>query len=288
MRLGVKAALNDAHVMANLDVDFLEVHLRGDDLPRRLPSLVETFRTIGRSSGLGMVVHAPEFLGPLPAQGLVDLASPDPKQRSMSVSVLEATLELAGAIDAELCVVHPGGIVPQASDPSARGGIERLVGSLEQVRSPSRDHGVRLAVENMPWFYHLKDEGGEGTQRWESTILVGWEDFGPIEGSVDGLTLDVSHGFLHSPEGGMGVLEGFIAHHKERILHLHLSDALPPDHEGLQIGEGAVDLPSVLSAFRGSDLTAVPEIIGGHRRGGLGFKRAIEELRGMMAELGSL
>jgi sugar phosphate isomerase/epimerase len=285
MRLGVKAALNDAHVMAALDVDFLEVHLRRDDLPRHLPSLIETFGSIGRERDLGMVVHAPEFLGSLPAPGLVDPASPDPTRRDMSVAVLEATIDLAREIDAGLCVVHPGGILPQASDPSARGGIERLAGSLEQVRERARDHGIRVAVENMPWFYHVKEEGGVGTQRWESTLLVGWEDFGPIGESVDGLTLDISHGFLHSPEGGMGVIEGFITHHKDRILHLHLSDALPPDHEGLQIGEGAVDLPSVLSAFGRSDITAIPEIIGGHRREGLGFKRAMEELRAVSAHM---
>jgi sugar phosphate isomerase/epimerase len=83
----------------------------------------------------------------------------------------------------------------------------------------------------------------------------------------------------------MEVIDAFIDRHLERILHLHLSDAKPPDHEGLQVGEGDVDMERVLRAFRGMDITAVPEIMGGHRGGGLSFRRALEELRGIEASI---
>ena len=45
------------------------------------------------------------------------------------------------------------------------------------------------------------------------------------------------------------------------------------------MGEGAVDFDAVLRAFLGSDVSAVTEIMGGHRGGGIGFRRALEELR---------
>jgi sugar phosphate isomerase/epimerase len=84
----------------------------------------------------------------------------------------------------------------------------------------------------------------------------------------------------------MEVINVFLEKHRDRILHLHLSDALPPDHEGLQIGEGSVDIGMVIEAFRGREVTAVPEIMGGHRGGGISFKRALEMLRRIEADLG--
>jgi sugar phosphate isomerase/epimerase len=286
MRLGVKAALADADSMAALEVDFLEVHLGLDDLTRRRDALVATFGRIRRERGLGMVVHAPEFMGTATHPALVDLASPDPSARAMSVGLLERTVELAGAIDAGLIVAHPGGIVPEGDAAKAgAGGVERLGGSLDRLRDAAEASGALLTLENMPWFYYVKsDQTGTGRmERWASTLLVDPEGFDPLAGLVDGLTLD---GFLHTPKGGMEVIEGFLSRHGERVLHLHISDARPPDHEGLQLGEGSVDIRSVLRAVVGRDVTAVPEIIGGHRRGGLGFARALEVIRRILDEVG--
>ena len=102
---------------------------------------------------------------------------------------------------------------------------------------------------------------------------------------VDGLTLDVSHGYLYRPKGGMEAIRMFVEQYGDRIRHLHLSDALPPDHEGLQIGEGSVDFHYILDAMKDRDVTAVPEIIGGHRGGGIGFRRALGELRSIQGNL---
>jgi len=295
MRLGVKAALGDASAMAALDVEFLEVHLGIDDLPRRRGPLVATFGRIRRERGLGMVVHAPEFMGPAAHPVLVDLASPDAAVWRLSVGLIERTLDLAQALEASLVVAHPGGIVPPGEARRAGGaggvgggGVGRLRGSLERLHDVAGAAGLALTVENMPWFYNVK--AGEGTpgagasERWVSTLLVEPEGFDPLMDVVDGLTLDVSHGFLHSPEGGMVAIEDFIARHGRRVIHLHLSDAKPPDHEGLQLGEGSVDVRAVVRAFAGRDIGAVPEVIGGHRRGGLGFARALEVLRAMLDE----
>jgi len=289
MRLGVKAALGDAAAMAALDVEFLEVHLGLDDLPRRRDPLVATFGRIRRERGLGIVVHAPEFMGTAAHPVLVDLASPDAAVRRLSVGLLERTLDLARALEATLVVAHPGGIVPQGAAAGAGiGGLDRLRGSLGDIRDVAGEAGVAVTVENMPWFYNVKVGEGMpregGPERWESTLLVEPEAFDPLVDVVDGLTLDVSHGFLHAPEGGMVAIEGFISRHGERVMHLHISDAKPPDNEGLQLGEGSVDLRAVVRAFAGRDLGAVPEVIGGHRRDGLGFARALEVLRAMLDE----
>ena len=285
MRFGAKAALSDAKIMAGLEVDLLEVHLRPEDLPRYRDALVRTFSELRSEGDLDLVVHAPEFMLALGSPILVDLSSPGGTVHAMSVAALEATIAFARDVGASLIVTHPGGILPSGDDPAAKGGVERLRDTLHDLRDLSHGSGIKLSVENMPWFYHMKIVEGEGPHRWASTILVGPDDLDPLVDAVDGMTLDVSHGFLHSPKGGMEIIEAFIARHRDRVLHLHLSDAMPPDIEGLQIGEGAVDFHRVLSAFKGRDVSAVPEILGGHRSGGLSFRRALEELRRIEGEV---
>jgi N-acetylneuraminate synthase len=279
MRFGVKAAIGDARVMADLDVDLLEVHLEAEDLSRRWDLLVGTFRSVREELGHDLVVHAPEFMMTGAGPSLVDLASPDADLRSLSITAVEATIELARELGALLLVTHPGGISPPAEEDAPSAGMDALVDALDHLHDRASEAGTLLTVENMPWFYHHAPlEGGE-VQRWESTILVEPDDMDVLAPHVDGMTLDVSHGFLHNPRGGMEVIEGFIEKHLDRILHLHLSDAQPPDNEGLQVGEGMVDFGAVLGAFKGRAVTAVPEIMGGHRGGGLSFQRALTELR---------
>ncbi len=285
MRYGVKAALTDAWVMAEMDVDLLEVHIGLEDLPRRGESMLSTFRSIRSERGHDLIVHAPEFMMVTGLASLVDPSSPDDALREMSTQMLEAAIRFAGDVGANMVILHPGGIYPSTEDPRARGGIDRLTGSLGELGDLAGDAGVAITLENMPWFYHRKPLDGGQTQRWQSTILVDPEDAGPLMDLVDGLTLDVSHGYLHSPRGGMEVIHRFIDVHGDLIRHLHMSDALPPDHEGLQIGEGKVDFPAILTAFKDRNVTAVPEIMGGHMGGGISFRRALEELRQLEASL---
>jgi len=281
----VKAAFKDARVMADLGVDLLEVHLGLEDLPRHRRMLVETFQAIRRDSGHDLVVHAPEFMMTGAGPSLVDLSSADDALRSLSVTTLEATIDLSEDLEAGLIVAHPGGVMPTVRKGDGSGGLDRLVDTMDHLRGRARDSGTLMTVENMPWYYHHRPMGGGEVQRWESTIMVGPDDMDVLAPHVDGMTLDVSHGYLHSPSGGMEVIDGFIARHGDRILHLHLSDAHPPDHEGLQVGEGLVDMDRIMRAFKGRQVTAIPEIMGGHRGGGLSFRRALEELRRIEADL---
>jgi len=285
MRFGVKAALTDAWVMAEMDVDLLEVHIGLEDLSRRGDSMLKTFHGIRSELGHDLIVHAPEFMMVTGIAALVDPSSPDDGLREMATQMLAGAIRFAGDVGASMVIVHPGGIYPSTEDPRAIGGIDRLAGSLVKLGDLASENDVTITLENMPWFYHRKPVDGGQTERWKSTILVNSEDADRLMDLVDGLTLDVSHGYLHSPAGGMDVVEGFINDHGDHIRHLHLSDALPPDHEGLQIGGGNVDFTTILTAFKDRKVTAVPEIMGGHMGGGISFRRALEELRQLEASL---
>lgn len=60
--------------------------------------------------------------------------------------------------------------------------------------------------------------------------------------------------------------------------HLHLADGYGLDGEGVQFGEGDIDLERILPLFRGFSGTWVPEIWRGHLQNGKGFIQALEYL----------
>jgi N-acetylneuraminate synthase len=63
----------------------------------------------------------------------------------------------------------------------------------------------------------------------------------------------------------------------EKVMHVHASDAVAPDREGLQVGDGEVDF----SVLMGMSVPVLVEIWNGHADGGAGFRVGIERLREM-------
>jgi N-acetylneuraminate synthase len=62
--------------------------------------------------------------------------------------------------------------------------------------------------------------------------------------------------------------------------HLHVADAAGLDGEGLQIGEGDIDIPALCSTLATSAPAAsfIPEIWQGHKDDGQGFWCALDRL----------
>ncbi len=65
---------------------------------------------------------------------------------------------------------------------------------------------------------------------------------------------------------------------RERVKHIHISDALPPTGEGLQIGEGVIDFERIVPEIFKLDVGIIPEVKGGHLNGGEGFGIARERI----------
>jgi sugar phosphate isomerase/epimerase len=261
IELGLKASKEDTDPLLEMGPAFLETFLGPNDLVKDFQGTVDAFQ----STGLPIVVHVPELEGDL----FIDLSSMDAGVRRSSIAAVTRTLAFADAVDALYVIVHPGGFGAPDGNTKKRL-VENLRGSLKGF---DRDD---LYIENMPWFYvNHKDERGT------CMVMVRPDDLSDLKDLVAGMCLDVSHAFLSTEQGGMADIMGFIEGYPGIRRHLHISDAKAPAGEGLQIGEGNVDIQMVLGAIANEKVLGIPEIMDGHLDQGKGFKVALEMLRAM-------
>ena len=262
MKLGVKARWMDADLMAKLDVALMEVFIGERDLELHRQKMIDTFSRISNERAIELVVHCQEYWTDGENYHLVDLSSIDEGLRLSAIKTVRKTLDFASEIDASYVIVHPGGTAPHTIKSGKL--LPKLKKSLKELRDP------RILVEKMPWFYFMRDGS-----IWKSNICISADDFFFFSDLTGGMTLDVCHAYLSTKEGGNKYIRDMKNTLKDMIKHVHASDAKPPHHEGLQIGEGDIDF-SVLCEI---NVGIIPEIIHGHKNGGEGFKMAIKRLR---------
>jgi len=262
MRLGVKARWTDADQMAMLGTDLMEVFIHEKDLFQHKKEMVKTFSRISEEYNIELVVHNQEYFIDGENYHLVDLASQDDRLRQKAIKIVKKTLELANELDASYVIVHPGGIAPTKIENKQL--LSTLIKSLKEIKDD------KLIIENMPWFYLMHN--GEV---WRSNICIYAEDFFNFSDLVEGVTLDICHAYLSTDTGNQEHVINLKKSLNGLIRHVHASDAKPPYHEGIQIGEGFIDF-NILKDF---DVGIIPEIIDGHLNGGEGFRIAIERLR---------
>jgi len=209
-------------------------------------------------------VHTQEFMTLDGRDVMVDLSSQDQAVRQASVEVVRRTRDLALKLVGAGVVVHPGGIRPRPED---RGPLmSNLSVSLSEL-GPDR-----LMLENMPWYYWYRRR-----ERWVANICTSADDIAEVVDGVEGLTLDMCHGYLSREEGDPAYSATFLERFGDKVLHIHASDAAAPDREGLQIGEGEVDF----SLLTRTSVPVLVEVWNGHADGGAGFATGIERLRAM-------
>ncbi len=245
--------LGDRSALRHLDVDFFELLVRAEDR-------VEAVEAFLREEERCTIVHAPERM-PLDGElRLIDLADEVEERRKAYVARVG---EIAAA--AERCgrptVIHPGGVRPRPAD------AERL---RPLLADSLRSLDGTLWLENMPRRYHIDGE------RWWCSLCTRPEEFADLLPHLDGITLDISHAYLSVEKGGNQAIASFFAALRRSIRHVHLSDAAQPDGEGLQLGEGDVDL-TALPRMHG--LPVLLEVWGGHLNGGAGFAEAARRVR---------
>ena len=232
-----------------------------------------------------LIVHAPHAFSPEAPEQLIDLSSPVTGTRTKSIETITTALDLSSALSARYLVVHPGGISKRPI--RSKGQLyHSLLSSLQELESQ------QLLLENMPWFYWIRDE------RYVSNILIlAWE-FGDFLPHCGGLCLDLCHAYLSQEQGSTRTILEFFRRYPEHIKHLHVSDAVSPDGEGLQIGEGEVDFPGLfrdiheLVDAKGRDdenkttglwcYTMIPEIKGGHLQGNAVSKEGFRKLKDLI------
>ncbi|MBA2441745.1 MAG: deoxyribonuclease IV [Rubrobacter sp.] len=204
------------------------------------------FAAGAREAGISPVVVHSKYL--------INLASGKEEGREKSVRALAEELAAAGALGAELVVVHSG----SHGGDGAMEGMERLVAGLRQARELSSEVSGETdgAVPAEPV---LENPVGAGSQLCSLFGELGEA----AERAGVRVCVDTAHAFvagydLSTPEGAAGVAEELRAALGERVAMFHLNDAkneLGSHRDGhRKLGEGQVPVASwteLLRAFPG-------------------------------------
>jgi sugar phosphate isomerase/epimerase len=202
---------------ADAGFDFVELLLDGPFARDRLGPRRGAVADLLAAAGLDLVVHLPFA---------VDVGSPFAPVREGAVAELAAGVELADALGAETAVVHPQSRAWGLgwSVDERRGFVRDGLGDLRQ-RTAGLD--PVLAVENAGDTFPI-------------------DAFGDLLGTV-GLpaTFDTGHAALD----GFSATEmaDFLAAHRDRIRHVHLSDTRGGADEHLPVGMGTIDFETALA-----------------------------------------
>jgi len=256
-----------------------------DLMVRRKPSLVEMHCTVqdlnwmpARKFGCGLALHIPEYqTGGTGGGRLLDPASLDEQKRKDAEVIYVQAAGRAAAwapfFSQELTgkpkvVFHPGGMDITQWEQSRKDEAVLQLGKTIQAMKKAAGDKVEILLENMPttcWFF---------SGNWFENIVTDCAQLRSIcEAHSIGATLDLCHLHLASKADGFDPIAD-IKHIKALVQHVHYSDAEGDSGEGLQIGEGEMDIAAYFRPIMDLDVVAVPEIWFGHENGGYGFTEA--------------
>jgi deoxyribonuclease-4 len=189
---------------------------------------------------------------------LPNLATPDTKMRRRSCRALRAELERSQTLGAEFLVLHPGAFKKSDADQ----GIERVIGSLNQVISSANGNDVKILLENT---------AGGGTRLGASLEELGAIISGVKNREAIRVCLDTAHAFqagypIHTKEGLEETLDEFdrlIG--LSRLCLLHLNDSKTPfasrNDRHWHIGEGEMGMEAFERIINHPRLKHLPAIM---------------------------
>jgi deoxyribonuclease-4 len=207
-----------------------------------------TFAEQSREAGVSPVVAHAKYL--------INLASTDGEQRGRSVDALARELVAAGAVGAELVVVHAGSHGGDGMDK----GVDRLVEGLERAR----DQAAKLAGTS-GWAAEpvVENSVGAGTQ-----LCSKFEALGEVVRRAGvRVCVDTAHAFVagddFSEDEGQMVAAELVAAVGDAVALVHLNDAkneLGSRRDGhRKVGEGRIPVGSLSGFFEG--LPGIPVVM---------------------------
>lgn len=260
---GLIARFTDAQVMLAHKPRVIEFHLAEKDF--------------GLAHGLtgpydcGLIIHGPEYMG----DTLHDLCSRNETIRQQSVAQTLKTIALTRALaplfqGRPKLVTHPGAMsLNEKLD--AKVLQEKLSRSMEEIKKIAGDD-MEILLENLPpypWYF-----GGQ----WKGNFFMAAEEISDFcEQEKLGICFDLSHAALYC-NAKECFLQNYIMQVMPHTRHIHFADAYGLDGEGMQIGEGDIDLGEIMPLFKGYSGSWVPEVWRGHLDGGQGFLTALKRL----------
>ncbi len=264
-RWGPVVRYRDAATLAQWNPDVLEFHLTDQDLdnpPADLPQFDQE-----------LILHAPEYY----YGQLLDLCTEQDNIRQSSIDIVRKTCQTARDMLPHFphqpgpvkIVVHAGGMSYEEPVADNTVMMENLRRSAPELW---REPDVEILLENLPplpWYF-----GGQ----WYSNVFMRPEEIAQFcQSESCRICFDLSHAHLWCNYTGEDIID-YIRTVKPWIAHLHIADSSGTSGEALQIGEGEVDFPAVMSELADVEAAIIPEIWLGHRDDGEGFLIALERL----------
>ncbi|MBQ2831250.1 sugar phosphate isomerase/epimerase [Methanobrevibacter sp.] len=177
------------------------------------PNILESYN-------LKYSIHAP-FMD-------VNIATLQHKSRINSIDQIKDSIDFANKIDAEAVVVHPGLASFLVNKYFLDDVYKVAKESIKEIGEYGKDSGILTTIENMPNF--------------ESMIYQDMDDLNDLLVSLDmPMTLDIGHAnhVGYSPE------EMYF----DSIKHVHAHDNFGDDDSHLALGEGSIDLNTIITTL---------------------------------------
>ena len=250
-----------------LNPSFVEFHFSSHDLNHPI--------SIMDHPELELIVHAPELWG----DQLLDFSSADPAVIKNSIQHINRLLDTVRSMRKHFgktgpkvkVVLHPGGMsFDQFVSKTERAKMYTKLGNaLKKINRT----GIELLLENqapLPWY-----KGGS----WFSNTFIDADEIVAFAKKHNfSLCYDSSHAQLYCTLTKKDPLEYFRTM-RPFVKHIHLSDAIGTDGEGIQIEEGDVPWEKLMPEILATNTTIAPEIWMGHRNQGEGFLKGLKRLK---------
>ena len=222
------------------------------------------------------VVHAPELFE---GSHLMDLATDDDDYRNQSIRETQRIIDITRDLkkyfpktERPQIIANVGGFSMDApfDEDKKKRLYDRFLKSLKELNMD----GVELIPQTMapfPWHF--------GGQRYQNIFVLPGETAEICKANDLRICFDLSHSKLTANHFGIDFSE-FVRELGPVTAHLHLADSKGVDGEGLQFGEGDIDIAQMAKDL---DETApgasfIPEIWQGHKNQGEGFWTALDVL----------
>ena len=224
-----------------------------------------------------ILVHAPELFED---SNLLDIANQDQKIRRNSLMNLQRVCDLANELHKRLALEHNIGIIANVGGFSIHDFVkksdrENLYQNVNVGIQSLDAENCEILPQNMapfPWHF--------GGQRYQNIFMEPEEIAQFCKTTSTRICLDTAHLYMYANHFKRPFRECFDII-SPFAAHLHLSDAVGSNGEGVTMGTGDVDFSYVLSKINNTQTTIV-ETWQGHKNDGLGFSGELQYLMRIM------
>ena len=237
---------------------FLEFHLSYKDLSYDIEKLFKNCKY-----DIDLTVHAPDLFE---HDHLIDLSSDNQEYRTQSVNNLKRVIDITKklrpyfSVDSKTKIISSlGGFTRNEwmSESDKKQAYKRVAESLKQLTDDETEIIIQT-VPPFPWYF--------GGQLLLNLFAHPDEIVSFCKDNNYKICFDTSHSKLFCNHFKYDMYT-FVEKVRDYVSHVHVSDALDVDKEGLQIGEGDIDFNHLLKTIP-LKATIMPEIWQGHKNFG--------------------